>query len=422
VAGRIVLNMKVDSFADPPLLSRGGAKRIFQINSNNMAKRKKHRGRVSRKPRNFIVVTTKSYGNALKGTRIYFEGKRPKGLKDDGSISFGKHTLEALKRKFDRFRWIITEETDSIREERGIVRVRTSRGMLGRMGRENWDRSRDIKNDIVRRFFSIAFPDHFEAPNTRTYVPGTIAAVMDPNIVPRLSSEDKEALASFLPDYLASESIGTVQKLKASAQIETLKALAKDLETEMPRSHPESWWQTYIKSNILLMQQGYIKAIEKLNVAIGDTKFPDFCLVTHDNYLDILEIKKPDTGLLKQDVSRGNFYWDPEVSKAIIQTENYIEHVSNKASEVRSYLLDKQKINIKAVRPRGIILAGDARSFSDQKQRDDFRLLSQGIKSISVVTYDELLNRLNNYIGVLEEYGERPVVVRKGRRSASTKR
>src|SRR5207247_10421719 len=48
----------------------------------------------------------------------------------------------------------------------------------------------------------------------------------------------------------------------------------------------------YIQARILIMQQGYIRPVEKMNVAIGNTKFPDFALVTHDNYLDILEIKK----------------------------------------------------------------------------------------------------------------------------------
>lgn len=372
-----------------------------------MSKLKKSKTKATKTPKKnpgYVVVTSKSYGNALKGARIYYEGKRPKALKNDGTIQFGKHILETLKKKFPKFRWIITPETDSITTEYNIVRVRTSLELLKRMNKENWDRSRDIKNDIVRRFFSIAFPLQFKSPTTPTYVPGTLAGLLHPQMIPKLSGADKEALSKFLPEYVAAEAVGTVQKLQASAQIESLKALAKSLEDEMDKSHPESWWQTFIKANILLMQQGYIKALEKLNVAIGDTKFPDFCLVTHDSYLDILEIKKPDTPLLKLDPSRGNYYFDPAMSKAVSQTENYIEQVTSKAADIRSYLLDKEKIDIKAVRPRGIILAGDARTFSDAKQRDDFRLLSQGIKNITVLTYDELLTRLKNYIGVLEQF------------------
>jgi hypothetical protein len=36
-----------------------------------------------------------------------------------------------------------------------------------------------------------------------------------------------------------------------------------------------------------------------MNVGVGETKFPDFSLLTHDNYRDILEIKKQDASLLK---------------------------------------------------------------------------------------------------------------------------
>lgn len=160
----------------------------------------------------------------------------------------------------------------------------------------------------------------------------------------------------------------------------------------------------FIQAKILLIQQGYIKAIEKMNISIGKTKFPDFSLVTHDNYLDILEIKKPDTPILRLDNSRDNYYWDPEMAKAISQLENYLENISKFASDVRSHILDTYKIDLKVVRPRGIILAGDTRKFTEQKQKDDFRLLSHGLKHITVLTYDELHVRLENYISVLKQY------------------
>src|SRR5437879_2743492 len=84
-------------------------------------------------PRNYVVVAARFYGKNLKGTRIYFEGKRPAALRNDGSIKLGKHILETLGHKFSKFRWIITPSEDSIRTERNIVRVRTSQAMLQRM-------------------------------------------------------------------------------------------------------------------------------------------------------------------------------------------------------------------------------------------------------------------------------------------------
>ncbi|MHB1330929.1 MAG: Shedu immune nuclease family protein, partial [Minisyncoccota bacterium] len=323
-----------------------------------------------------------------------------------GSVRFGKNILETLNKRFkdEKLRWILTQEEDSIKQERGIYRIRTSLRLLDRMNNELYDRNRDIKNDIIRSQFSIVYPGFFDSEVAPVYVPGQLSGILNKEIVPRLSSEDRQAMLDFLPDFISSESLSSVNLLKAETEIESLKDLAKDLETAIEYTHAESWWQKYIRKNILIIQQGYIKAIEKMNVSVGNVKFPDFSLVTHDNYLDIFEIKKPSTDLIKRDPSRGNYYWDVEMSKAITQVENYIENVSKHADAVRSYLKDEHKIDLKVVKPRGIILAGNTQKFNIQKEKDDFRLLSQGLKNITIVTYDELLVRLQNYIKVLESF------------------
>jgi hypothetical protein len=309
----------------------------------------KEKAAKKRVPRNYVVVTSRFYGKDLQGTRIYFEGKKPSTLRTDGTIKLGKHILETLRSKFNKFRWIITPSEDSIKIERNIVRVRTSQRMLRRMSKEEWDRGRDIKNDIVRRFFAIAFPGHFTSVGASTYVPGTLAAMLRPQMVQRLSSADKEALTAFIPEFAASEAIGTVSRLRVTTEIKTLTELADDLEKQIVAERAESWWQTYIEAKILLIQHGYIKALPKLNIALGNTKYPDFSLITHDNYLDILEIKKPNTPLLKLDKDRGNYFWENEIAKAIIQVENYIAHVSSHAADLRSYVLDNFEIDMKAI-------------------------------------------------------------------------
>ncbi len=368
------------------------------------------------------VVTNRGYGNKLRGTKIYYEGPKPGGLRPDGAINLGKNILEMLTKKFGKkFRWIISENTDSIEVKYNLARVRTSRGLLQRMGSEQIDRNRDIKNDIISRTFSIVYPSHFVVPVTTVYAPGTLANTLSAEIVTKLSADDRDALSKFLPEFIASESIGSVNLLNAKAQIESLKELAAELDAAIQAEHGESWWQTYIRSKILIIQQGYIKAIEKMNIAIGTTKFPDFSLVTHDNYLDILEIKKPSTQILKFDASRGNYFFDSEISKAVVQVENYISNVTKHGDTVRAYILDNHKIDLKVVRPRGIILAGDASRFTEPKQRDDFRLLSQGLKNLNILTYDELLTQLRNYIEVLEEYSQKVEVKNFKKKSAKPK-
>jgi hypothetical protein len=352
----------------------------------------------------FVTIDNKSYGNALKGIDIFYEGERPRGLQDDGRISFGKHILEQLIKKFgQKIRWIITQEVDSINQEDAITYVRTSRAFLARLNKENFARTRDIKNDILARNLKSTFPDHFQNAAPSVYVPNSLAQIVNKDIVNRLSSTDRDAINAFLPDYLASESAKSVNLLKATAQIDSLTSLADELEHAMQQTKSEAWWQNFVRGNILLIQQGYIKAIEKMNVAIGNTKFPDFLLVTHDSFLDIFEIKKPSTPMLKHDPGRDNYFWDNEISRAIIQVENYISQISEKANDVRAYILDDYQINLSVVRPRGIILVGDARQLEGQKEKNDLRLLTLGLKNITIVTYDELLTRLRNYIKVLEE-------------------
>jgi Domain of unknown function (DUF4263) len=359
-----------------------------------------------KKPKNYVVVSNSSYGKALKGQRIYFEGKKPTRLGDDGRITFGKNILEILGKKFGpKFRWTITEATDEIVVRYGITHVRTSKRLLDRMFGENFERSREVKNEIVQRRFFYAFPSHFTTPPPAAYVPGSIAKILTGGVLQKLSSEDKEALNQILPDFLKAEAMSSIA-IKA-VEIDSLKRLATEFKTELSNQHPESWWQDYIQARILIMQQGYIRPVEKMNVAIGNTKFPDFALVTHDNYLDILEIKKPDTTILKEDKSRGNYHWDTEIARAIIQVENYLEHISNQAAQVRSFVKDTYGLELKVVRPRGFILAGNSAEFSSQKQRDDFRLLSHGLKNVTVITYDELLVRLENHIRVLEKYSSK---------------
>src|ERR1700683_2472139 len=96
-------------------------------------KKQPNKKQARKAPKTHVVVTSRNYGRALRGTYIYWEGVKPRSLKPDGRINLGKNILETLKSKFPRFRWIITEDITSITLERGIARVRTSQQLLSKM-------------------------------------------------------------------------------------------------------------------------------------------------------------------------------------------------------------------------------------------------------------------------------------------------
>lgn len=365
---------------------------------------KKNIKKRQKKELRFVVVSNKGYGNRLKGQKIFFEGNQPpKGLREDGAFKFGKNILEILEDKFrKKFQLILTKDTDQVLKSNGINIVKISAKTLSKMNGEQFNRTRDIKLDILGKQFSVTHPLLVSKKGLNVYVSGRLSGILSKDIISKLSAGDRDALDKFIPDYLSMNPSAALATINAKAQLKTLKQFAKELRVEIPKGRSESWWQNYIKANILILQQGYIKAINNFNVSIGGTKYPDFLLVTHDSYLDVLEIKKPDTKLLVHDDSRDNYFFDKEPSKAIIQTENYINQIGSNGLAVRDCIDKKYDIRLHVVRPRGVILAGNSIELVDQKMKDDFRTLTQSFKNIAFITYDELLVRLENYIHVLE--------------------
>lgn len=168
------------------------------------------------------------------------------------------------------------------------------------------------------------------------------------------------------------------------------------------QSLPESSWQVFLREYILLFNTNYTDFIEKANIQILGTKFPDFMLIDVYNYLDIYEIKKPSTNLLKEDSSRGNYYWDVEIAKAISQVENYIHSINKSSASFREEVKRSKKLDIRVVKPRGIIIAGTSNQFKGNEIiEDNFRLLNRSLKNVEIIMYDELLTNLKIFLARL---------------------
>ena len=180
------------------------------------------------------------------------------------------------KKNFSRFQWILTEDANEIKVEYGITRVRTSIKTLQKMYNLSLDRTRDVKEDIIKKIFSGLYPQSFSFTHAEKYKPGNIAEILREDILNDLSADDKNALNKFLPDYIAKESVSTVNVLKATTQIRTLKQIAEEMKAEIKGTRSESWWQSYIHKNILIIQQGYIQAIEKLILPLVIQNFQIF--------------------------------------------------------------------------------------------------------------------------------------------------
>lgn len=181
----------------------------------------------------------------------------------------------------------------------------------------------------------------------------------------------------------------------------------------------EGQWQKMMLSFLLLLFPKYIKVLE--NITIHDyysdpskktNRYIDIALIDSNGNMDIIEIKKPfDDKILRKGLYRGNSIPTSELSGSIMQAEKYLFHLS-KWGVRGEKTLTKMYANelpvgmtIKISNPKAIVIVGrDQIGNADMtgSQLLDFEIIKRKYTNImDIITYDDLLRRLNNTITAL---------------------
>jgi hypothetical protein len=260
----------------------------------------------------------------------------------------------------------------------------------------------------VSRVLGKSFPKYF--PRSKSigdkYIGGSISKLISQKqVMDGLTYDDHQKLEKFLPQYL-SRMEGTLRaKKKLKVIFDTVDAgkkvylskVVEEYSKKLGQSlQSESAWQEFLSSHILLLRTSYAHVLEKKNISLQG-KFPDFILVDPYGYIDLYEIKTPNTTLLHYDSSRNNYYWSSELSKAISQVENYISQIERHNDALTKDIRDAKNLDISIVRPRGYIIAGMRTQLAKKKMEDDFRILNESLKNIDVLLYDDLLDILKSF-------------------------
>ena len=131
-------------------------------------------------------------------------------------------------------------------------------------------------------------------------------------------------------------------------------------------------------------------------------------MVDTNGYVDILEIKSPEVIVLTKQASyRNNYVPVREFSGAVQQIEKYIfciNTIEKNKIDLYEKLSGKLPENIEPqiLNPKGILLLGRSKDFNKQ-QKTDFELIKRQYKNIvDIMTYDDLLLRLENIITSLK--------------------
>src|SRR5665213_3149385 len=276
---------------------------------------------------------------------------------------------------------------------------------------------------------SIPVPDFQELlrkfPNTgelNRYAAARVATVIGDYIAPlKDAREQYEAYLtrrrSTVPDRTLPQS--ELLQTEIDKYVYIHNTIAEWLRTGARRS--EGDWQRMIINFLLLIFPKYVAALSNVKVmdaysAPGSIKdrFIDLALVDAGGAIDVIEVKKPfDEGLLARTPYRDNYIPATEPSGSIMQAERYLFHLSKwglageKALTRRYAAKLPPGMGIRITNPKAINVVGrdqqpNGSPALDASQQLDLEIIKRKYANvIDILTYDDLLRRLDNIIASL---------------------
>ena len=180
-------------------------------------------------------------------------------------------------------------------------------------------------------------------------------------------------------------------------------------------SYVEKDWQKKILELLLFIFPKYIAVLE--NVHIKDfysksgkvtDRYIDLMLVDANGSIDIIEVKKPfDNALLSRNKYRGNHTPRTELAGSVMQAEKYLFHLNKWGQAGEREIYEKRKsdlpdgIKLQITNPKALILLGRDNDFTGE-QRFDFEIIRRKYANmVEIMTYDDLLRRLENIIAMM---------------------
>lgn len=177
----------------------------------------------------------------------------------------------------------------------------------------------------------------------------------------------------------------------------TFDEVISNFEKLLGKKTSETTWGKFLEDNLFLIDSKYIHSLPQLNLVLAGARKVDFGLVDTQGYLDLFEIKKPETKLItsKKD-TRGNYVWDRQAMEAIVQAEKYLLHAETKRNDLKDDIKRERQITLDVIRPRSFVIMGSSSQIDNEEKRLDFRMLKNQFKNIEIILYDELLDRIKN--------------------------
>lgn len=227
--------------------------------------------------------------------------------------------------------------------------------------------------------------------------------------------DDVRALDVKFENYRNNNVISKTGKKKFNIEADILKYntvlgnLKEMLKNE--NQYSENEWGEAIANILLLIFPKYINYHKNVkvnmtsNVSNKQKEFLDFMLVKADGCIDVLEIKKSDNmNLISNSCDHDNHYASSKLSKVTMQCEKYLYNITRDSIRFENDINNKygmeynDNFNLKVVNPKGLIIIGNSKSYSD-KQLLDLEIIRKMYSNIvDIYTYDDIIFMLENIL------------------------
>lgn len=220
-----------------------------------------------------------------------------------------------------------------------------------------------------------------------------------------LSQEEQDTLLDALTK--ASGALGQLEperlaRLQGEIELVALDSLIERFEAMLQRNYPEPKWQEFLKENTFVLQLafGYPIVIVGEKTAVGGqkltgggTKFNDFLVKNSmtDNTA-LIEIKTPQTNLLTSREYRAGVYTpSSDLTAAINQALDQKQHFEEGFVPLKH---NSKITTLESYSVQCCLIVGTL-PVEEEKIRS-FELFRGNSKSVAIVTFDELLEKLKN--------------------------
>lgn len=174
--------------------------------------------------------------------------------------------------------------------------------------------------------------------------------------------------------------------------------------------YTEAEWANEILGIIPILWPKYILVLNEVTIKNTEdqNKRLDYVLIDEKGYLDLIEIKKPcEKNIMSSSKYRDNYFPLKDLAGTVMQVEKYIFYLNKWGSKGEKVLTEKYReilpegIKINIINPSGVIIMGRENKILEE-QKKDFEILKRKYKNIAdIITYDEIMNRLERLISVL---------------------